>query len=65
MNKSRLAAAIICLALSALLIVLNLTRPEDELMFMVGDTNMPLVPPTILAIVGLVLLFTAGIGRQR
>jgi len=60
MNKSRLIGGIICLALAALLAVLAVTLPADKMIFMVGDTNMPYVPPIILAIVGLGLLITAG-----
>lgn len=63
MDKGRLIGGIICLALAALLVVLNLRLPEDELMFMVGDRNMSFLPPIILGVVGIVLLATAGIGR--
>jgi hypothetical protein len=44
--------------------VLNIVLPADELMFTVGDQNMPWVPAVILGIVGVVLLITAGGGRQ-
>jgi hypothetical protein len=60
MNKSRLIGGIICLALAALLAVLAFALPADKMIFMVGDTNMPYVPPIILAVVGLGLLVTAG-----
>jgi hypothetical protein len=60
MNKSRLIGGIICLALAALLAVLAVALPADKMIFMVGDTNMPYVPPIILAVVGLGLLITAG-----
>ena len=60
MNKSRLVWGIICLALAALLAVLNVVLPADKLMFMVDDTNMPWVPPVVLGILGIVLLATAG-----
>ena len=56
MNKSRLIGGIICLALAGLLAVLNVVLPADELMFMVGDTNISFVPPIVLGIVGIVLL---------
>jgi hypothetical protein len=59
MNKSQLIWGIICLALAGLLTVLNLTLSADSLMFMVGEVNMPWVPPVVLAIVGIVLLATA------
>jgi hypothetical protein len=65
MDKGRLIGGIICLALAALLGVLNLRLPADKLMFAVGGENMPWVPVVILGIVGLVLLATAPIGRQR
>jgi len=60
MNKSRLIWGIICLALAALLAVLNIVLSADKLMFMVDDTNMPWVPPVVLGILGIVLLATAG-----
>ncbi len=65
MNKSRLVWGIICLALAALLAVLNVVLPADKLMFMVDDTNMPWVPPVVLGIVGIVLLATAGRREQE
>ena len=64
MNKSRLIWGIICLALAALLSVLNVTLPADKLMFTVEGKNMPWVPPIILGIIGLALLLTAG-GRTQ
>jgi len=65
MNKGRFIGGLICLALAALLGVLNAVLPADKLMFMVGDENMPWVPPVILGIVGVVLLVTAVSGRQK
>ena len=65
MNKGRFIGGIICLALAALLGVLNVELPADELMFTVGDENMPWVPVAILGIVGIVLLVTAGGGRRE
>ena len=65
MNKSRLIWGIICLALAGLLTVLNLRLSPDKLMFTVGDTNMPWVPPVVLGIVGIVLLATAGRGEKE
>jgi len=60
MKMSNIIGGVICLAIAALLTVLNFTLSEDSMMFMVGDQNMPWVPPVILAIVGIVLLATAG-----
>ena len=59
MNKSRLIWGIICLALAALFAVLTFVLPEDKLMFMVGDTNVPIAPAIILGILGVALLVTA------
>lgn len=56
MNKGQVIGGIICLALAALLAVLNWRLPADKLMFMVGGINVPMI---ILAIAGLVLLITA------
>ena len=64
MNKSRLIWGIICLALAALLSVLNVTLPADKLMFTVEGKNMPWVPVAILGIIGLALLLTA-VGRTQ
>ncbi len=64
MDKSKLIWGIICLALAGLLVVLNVRLPEDKLMFMVGDRNMPFLPPIVLGVVGAVLLATAVIGGR-
>ncbi len=64
MNKPRSIWGIVCLALAALLGVLNIVLPADKLMFMVNDVNRPYVPPIILGIIGLALLFTAR-GRTQ
>lgn len=58
MNKGRLIWGIICLALAVLLATLYFTLPEDEMMFMIGDSNMSFIPPIILAAVGILLLAT-------
>jgi uncharacterized membrane protein len=65
MNVSRLIWAVIVLAVAALLAVLNFTLPPDRLMFMVGDVNMPLLPPAILGIIGLVMLASAFRGEGQ
>ncbi|PWB71868.1 MAG: hypothetical protein C3F07_13005 [Anaerolineales bacterium] len=60
MNQSRLIWGLICLGIAAGLIVLNLTLPEEDLIFQIGDINMPWVPPVALGILGIILLTTAG-----
>ena len=64
MNKSRLIWGIICLILAAVLGVLIIVLPPENLMFQVGDQNMPWIPAVVLGIVGIVLLATAGSGGQ-
>lgn len=59
MNKSKLTWGIICLVIAAGLAVANLTLPPENLMFQVGEANMPWIPPVVLAVVGIVLLATA------
>jgi hypothetical protein len=65
MNKSQLIWGIICLVIAGVLAVLNLTLPPKSLMFQIGNTNMPWVPPVVLGIVGIILLATAGMGGQN
>ena len=62
MNKSQLIGGIICLVITGALTVANLRLPPEDLMFQVGDVNMPWVPPIVLGIVGIVLL--AGSGKS-
>ena len=64
MKKSNLIGGIICLVIAAGLTVANLTLPEENIMFMVGDINMPWTPPVVLAIVGIILLATANEGEK-
>ena len=59
MNANRFVAAIIVLAVAALLATLNAVLPPEELMFTIGDENMPFVPVIVLAIAGVWLLVTA------
>lgn len=65
MNTGRLIWGIICLAIAALLAVLNITLPPEDLMFMIGDTNMPWVPVTALGIIGVVLVISAAQGSSE
>ncbi len=65
MNKSKLTGGIICLVIAGGLTVANLRLPPENLMFMVGDINMPWVPVVVLAIVGIILLATANEGEKK
>lgn len=60
MNKSKLIWGIVCLVIAGLLVVANLRLPSEDLMFQIGDVNMPWVPPVVLGIVGIILLVTAS-----
>ena len=60
MNKSKLIWGIICLLIAAGLAVLNLTLPSENIMFQVGEVNMPWGPPVVLGILGIVLLATVN-----
>lgn len=59
MNTSKLIWGLICLAIAALLAVLNLTLEPENMMFMLGDQNMPWVPVGVLGVIGIILLATA------
>lgn len=65
MNKSKIIWGIVCLVIAGGLAVANLRLPPENLMFQVGNVNMPWIPPVALAIVGIVLLATAGSGAQE
>jgi uncharacterized membrane protein len=64
MNKSRLIWGIVCLVIAGGLTVANLRLPPENLMFQVGDVNMPWVPPVVLAIVGVILLASSFRGEE-
>jgi len=59
MNKSRLIWGIICLLIAGGLTIANLSLPPEDILFQVGNINMPWVPPTVFAIIGIVLLATS------
>jgi hypothetical protein len=65
MKAGRLIGGIICLVLAVVLGVLSFVLPTDSLIFYAGEQNLRWVPGVILGIVGIGLLATAGIGRQR
>jgi hypothetical protein len=60
MKRSNLIGGIICLAIAGALTIANLRLPPENIMFQVGDVNMPWIPPVVLAIIGVVLLATAN-----
>jgi len=65
MNKSKLIWGIICLVIAGGLTVANLTLPPENLMFQVGDINMPWIPPVVLGIVGIILLATMNQSEEK
>lgn len=62
MNKSRLVGGLICLAIAVVLTIANLSLPAENLMFQIGDQNMPWVPPAVLAVIGVVMIALAFVG---
>ncbi|MCI0519154.1 MAG: hypothetical protein L0Z70_02730, partial [Chloroflexi bacterium] len=65
MNKSKLIWGIICLIIASGLTVANLVLPPENLMFQVGDINMPWIPPVVLGIVGIILLATMNQPEEK
>jgi hypothetical protein len=65
MNKSKLIWGIICLVIAGGLTIANLTLPPEDLMFQVGDINMPWIPPVVLGIVGIILLATINQPEEK
>lgn len=65
MNRSQAIGGFICLAIAALLAVLSVTLPADQMMFMIGDVNAPIVPVIILVVVGVALLITARSRHEK
>jgi LPXTG-motif cell wall-anchored protein len=59
MNVGQLVGGIVCLAASALLGVLSVVLPEGKVVFMIGDSNMPIVPIVGLALLGIGLILSA------
>jgi len=64
MNKSRLIGGILCLVIAGFLTIANLRVGPENMMFQIGDINMPWVPPVVLAIIGIVLLATSFRGEE-
>jgi len=66
MNKGRLIGGIVCLVLAVVFGVLYLVLPPDEFVFLSWeDDTWDWVPAVLFGVVGIVLLATAGIGRQK
>ena len=65
MKKLNLFLGIGSLLIAVALAVLNLTLPPEKLWFDIGYGNWPWAPPIIFAIVGIILLATAGIGSPN
>jgi hypothetical protein len=59
MNKSRAIWGVICLVLGGILGVLYFVLPPENMMFTIGEQNMPWVPAVILGVIGLILLASA------
>jgi hypothetical protein len=64
MKKLNLVLGILSLVAALGLVYANLTLPPESLWFDIGFGNWPWAPPIIFAVVGAILLATAGIGRQ-
>lgn len=65
MNKSKLIWGIVCLVIAGGLVVANLALPPEDLVFQIGNVNMPWVPPVVLGIVGIILLATANQPEEK
>lgn len=65
MNKSKLIWGIVCLVIAGGLTMANLTLSPENLMFQVGDINMPWIPPVVLGIVGFILLATVNQPEEK
>ncbi|NOH04324.1 MAG: hypothetical protein HND47_21290 [Chloroflexi bacterium] len=65
MNKSNLIWGIICLVAAGGLAIANLTLSPENLMFQVGDKNMPWIPPIVLAVIGIILFSTSNKGEEK
>ncbi len=58
MKKVQIIGGIACLVVAVILAVLYFTLPPESLMFQVGESNLPWVPPIIFGIIGIILLAT-------
>ena len=60
MNTVRMTGGLILLALAVLLAVLTAILPPENMMFMIGDANVPLVPAIVMGVVGIWLMARSG-----
>ncbi len=58
MNRSRVILGIVFIVIAGGLAVANLVLPEEKLMFMIGEENMPWVPVIVLGILGIIFVAT-------
>jgi hypothetical protein len=65
MNKTKLVWGIICLVIAGGLTAANLALPPEDLMFQIGNTNMPWIPPVVLGTVGIILLATMNQAEEK
>ena len=64
-NWPRIIAGAIVFAAGLLLVVLTMVLPGEDMMFMIGDQNLPIVPAIFVTGLGLVIMFTARKGGKR
>ncbi|MGD8626314.1 MAG: hypothetical protein PVJ34_17380 [Anaerolineae bacterium] len=63
MKIGRLIGGFLCLGAGVLLLILDAVLEEGKVVFMIGDTNAPIVPAIALILIGLALLI--GSIRRR
>ena len=63
MNKGRLIGGIACLVVAAALAVLILVAP-GKVYFILDEQNYPWVPTIVFSIAGIVLVASAGVGKE-
>ena len=59
MRIGQLIGGFLCLAAGILLLILDAVLEEGKVVFMIGDTNAPIVPAIGLMLVGLALLISS------
>jgi LPXTG-motif cell wall-anchored protein len=59
MKIGRLIGGFLCMAAGVLLLILDAVLEEGKVVFMIGDTNAPIVPAIGLILLGLALLISS------